>query len=126
MSEREAGAKSMADIQKESLPLRDWGPWRLRTETYELINTQQGGGGYGYEVDLERCVTSAETLDWICQVAHKAWETPEVLAGLVHAMNDVLRPQKHLCSGGQSKELSSTRVQELVREAAARRPDRAM
>jgi hypothetical protein len=78
--------------------------------------------GYRYEVDLERCLSSAEVLDWICQIAGKDWTDDSTvanatLAGLVRAINDVLNPQAHLCSSGQSKRLDPRQISELVRKA---------
>ncbi|WP_345390935.1 hypothetical protein [Haloechinothrix salitolerans] len=67
-----------------------------------------------YYVDLERCTTSAEVLDWIAQVAEKPWANDEVLAGLVRALNDVLAPQEHLCSRGKHLTLSGKQLRQLV------------
>lgn len=47
--------------------------------------------------------SSAETLDWICQVAGKRW-ADDILARLVRALDDVLRPQARLCSFGRRRE----------------------
>ena len=54
----------------------------------------------GYEVDLERCTTSAEMLDWICQVAEKTWATPDTVGNLAMALNELLRPQATVCALG--------------------------
>jgi hypothetical protein len=35
-------------------------------------------GNLEYEVDLERCATPAEALDWIAQVAVKSWATDTI------------------------------------------------
>lgn len=64
---------------------------RLRTLTYRPMD---------YEIDLDECRTSAQVLDWICQIAHKTWATDAVLAALVRQLDRVLRPQVNLCSGG--------------------------
>ena len=55
---------------------------------------------WGMVVDLDRCTTSAEVLDWILQIRHKTWTTDQDVADLVHALDDVLRPQAKLCSWG--------------------------
>lgn len=90
---------------------------------------------YRYEVDLYRCTSSAEVLDWIIQIAGKEWASAEhggddsehnpdgwtddaILAGLVRALDDVLHPQAHLCSFGTSKRLGRRRIVELVAQAA--------
>ena len=70
-------------------------PWRLDLEemTLELE-------GERYAVDLEQCRTSAETLDWIIQVATKSWATDAVIAGLVRALDILIEPDINLCTDG--------------------------
>jgi hypothetical protein len=53
-----------------------------------------------YWIDLREITTSAGMLDWIFQIAGKTWGTPEVVAGLVQAFQDLLHPQSTLCSFG--------------------------
>ena len=65
-----------------------------------------------YEIDLNRCRTSAMVLDWIMQVAGKSWVTKEMLGDLVLAFNQILRPQANLCSIGE--ELGPINPQEVV------------
>lgn len=98
----------------------EWGPWHIDRDVYVLWTQRPG---YRYEVDLEDCTTSAEVLDWICQVAHKGWRmrTPgagrdQIVAGLVTALDDVLDPQAHLCSFGRSKRLSPPAIRQLVED----------
>ncbi len=74
----------------------DWGPWHLNRRNLTLEHPY-------YEVDLERCLSCAETLDIIAQVAGKRWATDEVLGALVRALNDLLRPQANLCPFGQGR-----------------------
>ena len=45
--------------------------WRLNRTDLTLDYYQNDR--HVYDVDLERCRTSAETLDWIAQVAGKTW-----------------------------------------------------
>ncbi len=71
-----------------------WHPWTFNRSNLTLEHPNS------YWVDLERCNTSAEMLDWIFQVNTKGWATPEVIAGLVHALRDLLHPQANLCSMG--------------------------
>jgi hypothetical protein len=87
---------------------RNWGPWQLDAEVRVLRSKH-------YEVDLDRCTTSAEVLDHICQVVDKTWADDAIVAGLVRALNDVLKPQANLCSFGGSTELSPERIGTLVR-----------
>jgi hypothetical protein len=54
-------------------------------------------------VDLERCTTAAEVLDWIAKVAKKQWASAGVLAGLVWSLDDVLHLQANLCGGGRER-----------------------
>jgi hypothetical protein len=46
---------------------------------------------------LERCATAAAVLDWIMQVAGKAWTTDAITGALVRALDDLLDPQTRLC-----------------------------
>ena len=86
-----------------------WGGWVLDTDTLVLAYD-------GYEIDLERCLTSAQTLDWIAQIADKNWGTDAVLAGLVRALDDVLHPQTNLCPWGSPKKLTRAEVATLARD----------
>jgi hypothetical protein len=92
--------------------MSDWGPWRLNAETYVLEYFEDDE--YRYEVDLERCLDSAEVLDYVCQVAGKTWATHEVVAGLVTAITNVLDPQANLCSFGISKQITAASVRRRV------------
>jgi hypothetical protein len=92
----------------------DWGGWRLNTSNYTL---EHPDGPARYYVDLERCLTSAEVLDFIAQIAGKTWADDACLAGLVRALKSVLRVQSLLCSSGLSKELTAEQVRELVAKA---------
>ncbi len=96
-----------------SLPAR-WLPWRLNPFTYVLYVTEP----YYYEIDLERCLTSAKVLDWIFQIAGKTWATETVVAGLIHAFEDVLHPQSHLCSGGRPKILTVSQIKMFCKSYA--------
>jgi len=57
-------------------------------------------GPYEYYIPLDRCRTSAEVLDWIFQISHKTWCTPETLADLIEAFRVVVDPQARLCGSG--------------------------
>ena len=109
------GAVCLADVPPERRR-RDWGEWCLDRRTRELILPGR------YEVDLDRFLTAGACLDWVAQVARKRWATDAVVAGLVRALDDVLDPQAHLCSGGMngascSRRLTPADVRRLVREA---------
>ena len=77
--------------------------WYVHAELLALYLGDPQTGAWAYEIDLERCRTSAQVLDWIMQVASKIWATDAVIAGLVRALNDVLDPQATLCSFGQER-----------------------
>lgn len=86
-------------------PIRDgheWGPWRLDAKLLTLTHIR------GYEIDLERIHSSAEMLDWIFQVLHKIWCTPETTKGLLDAFDALFDPQANLCSMGHSKTINPT------------------
>ena len=96
-----------------------WDSWLLDGPSYRLVL----GSQRRYQVDLERCTTSAETLDWIMQVTDEVGATPAVLSGLVHALHDVLEPQSTLCGLGNSMELSKAAVRSRVAAFAGRHPE---
>jgi len=75
-----------------------WGSWCYKPEALVLVC--DAAEAKGYEVDLERCTTSAEMLDWICQVAEKAWATPDTVGNLAMALNELLRPLATVCAMG--------------------------
>jgi hypothetical protein len=93
------------------LPPTSWGPWTFDRDRLVLYNQNQG-----YEIDLERCLTSAEVLDWIAQIEAKSWCDVECLNGLVRAFCDLLRPQEVMCSFGQSREIAPDQIAKRVRE----------
>ena len=80
-----------------------WGDWHLDVEHLVLINPN-------YEIDLERCLTSAEVLDWILQFSKKYHASYLDIAGLVNAFDSVLTPQASLCSFGQPKRITDMRA----------------
>lgn len=86
-----------------------WGGWTLDRERLVLENKH-------YEVDLERALTGAQLCDWIFQVRQHSWASPEVIAGLLSAFEDLLHPQANLCSGGENKEISTGQLEKLVQE----------
>ena len=66
-----------------------------------------------YPVRIEESITSAEVLDWICQVDGRfttSQRRAEVVAGLVAAFNSVLTPQANLCSWGKSSTLTREQI----------------
>jgi hypothetical protein len=72
-----------------------WGPWIFHRKALEL----EYRGGH-YFVDLARCRSSAEVLDWIAQVSGKAWITREDVGYFVEALDDLLDLQGNICGFG--------------------------
>jgi hypothetical protein len=111
------GERTVSTTRASDIPMRrrrsDWGPWHLDHNTRVLYVEESNG--YRYEVDLDDCLSSAQVLDWICQIAGKTWADDTTLAGLVRAIDDVLTPQAHLCSSGQDKRITERQVAERVR-----------
>jgi hypothetical protein len=92
-----------------------WGPWRFDARRRVLDHDW-------YEIDLDRCTSSAEVLDWICQVAGKSWADDATIAGLVRALDDVLAPQQYLCGFGL--EAGPINVKTVLRQTAEARRER--
>lgn len=94
-----------------------FGGWSLDRRTLCLVLRDVNGDDL-YEIDLERCRTSAQLLDWVMQVAGKLWATDAVLAGLVRALDAYLDPQTRLCSFGMER--GPIDVRTLLRRRAGR------
>jgi hypothetical protein len=99
---------------------RRWGPWGLRGT--DLV-WQPGSGAAEYPVDLLTCTDSAQVLDWICQIAgrHTRPDDPDDAASVnafVHAVNEILHPQAHLCSWGKSSRMKQRDIKAAIERAA--------
>lgn len=94
-----------------------WLGWRLDAHAYTLDLVRDGVDLY--QVDLERCTTSARVLDWIAQVRGKAWADVGALAGLVRALDDVIDLQATLCSFGEDSPRTPAVLRSLVDSLAA-------
>jgi hypothetical protein len=90
-----------------------WGSWQLDRERL-VLDLHDDAGHWLYEIDLERCATAAAVLDWIMQVAGKAWTTDAITGALVRALDDLLDPQTRLCRMAMNGERGED-VAELVR-----------
>ena len=95
---------SVEEIIEEGERLREekrrfpvWGTWQL-TKNLSL----ELKGDHWYEVDLERCLSSAEILDWIVQIQKKSWVTPKIIYDLIQALDDILDIQGNFCSSGKN------------------------
>jgi hypothetical protein len=95
-----------------------WGGWQYDAKVRVLTYISED-----YEIDLEQCTTSAETLDRIFQIAGKVWGTPQVLGDLVQAIQDLLRPQATLCSFGVDRKFNArAHLKELAAKRSERKP----
>ena len=85
-----------------------WGRWTFDEHNLTLVHEAQ----MAYEIDLEECTTSAETLDWIAQVAGKQWIASTDLGDLVRALDELIGLQENLCSFGRDQQIHD--VRELI------------
>src|SRR5690606_12279282 len=92
---------------------RRWGPWRL-SEGGRVLECDCDDPLRHYWVELESCDSSAQVLDWMCQIAGRYDGDDVAIAGLVRAFNDLLDPQAHLCSMGKDHKLSQKKLDELI------------
>jgi hypothetical protein len=83
---------------------------RLDNLTIELYR----GDRQMYWIDLERCLTPAQVLDWIFQVHKKTWMTAELLRTTLEALDCALNPQGSLCSCGLAAEIAQKDLRGLV------------
>jgi len=76
--------------------------WRFNPSSIELEYWRDGRRFYA--VDLERCNTSAQILDWIFQLKGKTWFSPEGLWELLEAFDLLANTiQSKVCSFGRDK-----------------------
>jgi hypothetical protein len=105
----------LTDAKKTAVENADWGPWKLNPETLQLVHSAEG-----YEVSMPSCKSSAEILDWIFQIQGKSWADAETVKGLLQALDDILKPQAHFCSGGKDKKASGEDLaKQYVRDPGA-------
>jgi hypothetical protein len=80
-----------------------YGPWKFRRDncTLEMTGPAYPGGSNPYYIDLDRCCTPEEMLDWVFQINGKEWGAPEVVKSMLDAFDDLVAPQASLCSFGQ-------------------------
>ncbi len=62
-----------------------WGRWIYRPGTRALYIQPYGNGGE-YEVDLGRCRTPSDVLDWVSHISMKTWATDADVGALVRAL----------------------------------------
>lgn len=87
-----------------------WGPWKYVKSNLTLVYAPRDRHWH-YEVDLERCNTSAQMLDWIFQLRTKREDlvSAEDIGHFVAALDDLLNPQANICSFGTDSRLNTTR-----------------
>ena len=104
----------LSDV-KRSYPLR-WGQWRLVADTHEMEHDDAPW----YGVDVDRCVTAAETLDWIVQLARKSWCSSKDVGDFVRALDQIADGlQGAVCPFGRSRRVNMrVLVDEYLEEAA--------
>lgn len=93
-------AEFVEKIQREKDARRIDGTGRLRFGdwVYEPSVIALRYRGH-YDIDLERLTTSAEVLDAVCQVASHDYGVRDFM----EAIRELMKPQAHLCSGGDNK-----------------------
>jgi len=92
---------------REKIKQNKWGRWKYNPDNHCLEIVKKHGSMRSYEVDLDRCDTSARLLDWIYQVKHKSWISPDDIADLVYAVDDIFHTvQSLICSQGVDLEFN--------------------
>lgn len=59
--------------------------WRFDKKANCLVFVPKKPLEYEYEIDLDRCKSAGEALDWLFHVSRKTWSTHEVTGELVEA-----------------------------------------
>ncbi len=73
-----------------------------------------------YLIQMERCRTSAEVLNWLVQVQKKEWAGDTCVAGLLAALDYLLNLQGSLCGSG--KELGPINARLLAKKRSVSVP----
>jgi hypothetical protein len=84
---------------KTAIDGQTWGNWTYDKERLVLAYNLSRIGWW-YEIDLERCCTSAQVLDWIFQVSIKGPISVQDVHDMIEALRFIVNPQATLCSGG--------------------------
>jgi hypothetical protein len=99
-----------------------WGNWHFDPGSLQLIY-KEAGRSEAYWIDLEEMHGPGRVLDWIVQLSHKTWHTPQDLSDLVRALDDLFYLQANVCSHGRDMQVKEPR--RLLAEAlqiTSRRP----
>jgi excisionase family DNA binding protein len=88
-------------IEKALAGKARWGAWRYNPNNLTLEFAMEGSDN-PYSVNLRRCNTSSQVLDWLCQLNEEAWCSPEQVGYLLQAIDELSGGlQRTLCGGGQ-------------------------
>jgi hypothetical protein len=67
--------------------------WKHITATNELEfvgNVDSPYRGYkGYRIDLDRCKSAEEMVDWILHMFEKGWVSPQIMYSLISALREI-------------------------------------
>lgn len=88
-------------------PAHKWGDWTLNPNTLELCHPTTRKSNL-YRISLRRMNTSDQSLDWIVQIAKKAWAHEQCVANLISALDEILDFQSNYCSFGKAKQVDGT------------------
>jgi hypothetical protein len=120
MSKNFEGIEELSVVRASDVAIqrrrRAWNGWELSDSTV-LSYPAHHPDSSRYGFDLADLVSSAKMLDMIMQIDGKRWATDQCLAGLIHALNDILYPQAYLCSGGWDKRLKPKKIKALCEKS---------
>jgi hypothetical protein len=112
--------RSTVDITTFLAPHFDpdrWNGWQLSGHDLWYLAHPGTPGHACYTIGLDHCRSAAEVLDAIVMVRRFDWATDACLAGLIHALDDLLNLNLNLCSWGihrtVTKEHRATRLQRM-------------
>jgi hypothetical protein len=90
----------------------DWGPWQLVTSGGMVPWLEHATRAY--DITLAECRTASSCCDWVAQIIGKSWSDDATIAGLLRALNDILRLQPNMVGFGRDLELSLQQVRDLA------------
>ena len=88
--------------------------WIYHPSDLALATMDMPEGKPDYYIELERCTSAAQILDWIAQVASKRWATPEIIGKLVIELNWLLHLQSNFCSCGLNLKVDKKDIRKII------------
>lgn len=95
----------------ERISPESWNGWHLDVDIPALVFDDEPF--HGYQIDLDRMLTSGDVLFWVIQIFNKPWGSHHFY-GFIQALYDLLDPHDNLAHPGFRSEFTSESIRERV------------